>query len=294
MEPTAAETLDGQIDQVADALPDIGVALAVFLAFVAVGWLLGRLIRVALQRRGDSVHAGFLGKLPVWLLGAVGLIVAAGYLGLEGLTRGLLAGGGATAIILGFAFREVGENLLAGLFLMLSRPFRIGDLIRSGGLPEGTVRAVDLRNTHIRAADGSDIFIPNAHVFNQPLVNFTRDGLRRPIFTVGIDYHDPLDVVRAEILDRMSGVEGVLERPEPRVMVVEFAAPFVLLEVTVWINTFAGSDYALVQTAAMEACRRAILDNGWTISADTKSAVALSGRLQTGPAEPPDPATAPR
>lgn len=283
MEPSLVETLDTHFDEVTGILPDLGVALAVFLAFLAVGWLLGRLVRLALLRRGDSVHAGFLGKLPAWLFAVVGLIVAADLLGLQSVATGLLAGGGATAIILGFAFREIGENLLAGLFLVFSRPFRIGDLIQSGGLPEGTVKAVDLRNTHVRTADGRDLFIPNAHVFNQPLANFTRDGLRRPTFTVGVDYHDPLEAVRAAILAAVSGLDGVLAEPEPRVSIVEFAPAFALLEVSVWINTFAGTDFALVQTAAMESCRRAILDNGWTISGDARTAIALSGRLDSGP-----------
>lgn len=278
-EPSLVETLDDQVGQVTGLLPDLGVAFAVFLAFTLAGWLLGRLVRLALVRRGDRIHAGFLSKLPVWIFGVVGLIVATDYLGLESVATGLLAGGGATAIILGFAFREVGENLLAGLFLVFSRPFRIGDLIQSGGLAEGTVKAVDLRNTHIRTMDGRDVFIPNAHIFNQPLVNFTRDGLRRPTFTVGVDYHDPIEQVREAIREAVAAVPGVLREPEARVEIVGFPAAYALLEVSVWINTFAGTDYARTQSAAMEACRRAILEGGWTISADARSAIEVSGRL---------------
>ncbi|MEX2630613.1 MAG: mechanosensitive ion channel domain-containing protein [Tistlia sp.] len=285
MDSPFVETLDEQFGQLAEALPAIGIGLAVLAAFVLLGWLFGRGVRLALIRRGDRIHAGFLGQLPIWVMSLVGLAAAADIVGLEGLAAGLLAGGGATAIILGFAFRSIGENLLAGLFLVFSRPFRIGDLIQSGPLPEGTVRAVDLRNTHIRDANGRDIFIPNALVFNQPLINFTRDGLRRPVFTVGVDYHDPIEAVRGEILARIAKVDGVLETPAPKVVILEFPAAYVLLEVSIWINTFAGTDFPDTQSAAMEACRRAILDKGWTISADAQTAVALSGRLEApGPA----------
>ena len=198
--------------------------------------------------------------------------------GLPGDLRGLLAGGGATAIIVGFAFREIGENFLAGLFLAFSRPFRLGDLIRSGDLPEGEVRAVHLRNTQIRTADGRDIYIPNGRMFNEPLVNFTRDGLRRPTFTLGVDYRDPIPQVRTTLRTAVAAVDGVLDHPEPRVEIVDLSAAFVLLEVQVWINTFSGTDFASVQSATMEACRRTILENGWTISSEVTSVLEFRRR----------------
>lgn len=269
------ETIDEQAGQIAGILPDIGIAVLVVILFLAIGWLIGFGLRATLLRHGDRIHASFVARLPIWVFGFIGVLIATDYLGAENLAAGLLAGGGATAIILGFAFREVGENFLAGIFLVFSRPFRVGDLIQSGDLPEGLVRAVDLRNTHIRSGDGRDIYIPNAHIFNTPLVNYTRDGLRRPTFTVGVDYRDPLDAVRAAILDAVSAVDGVLEAPPPQVNIAEFAAAYAVLEVWVWINTFDGSDFAAVKSAAMEATRCAILDNGWTISADTRTAIDL-------------------
>lgn len=274
-DPSIVETLDDQVNQFMGLLPNLVVAFGVLVLFTFIGWLLGRLVRLALIRRGDRIHAALLGRMPTWIFAAVGLIVATDYLGLEGLATGLLAGGGATAIILGFAFREVGENFLAGIFLVFSRPFRVGDLIQSGELSEGSVKSVDLRNTHIRTTDGRDIFIPNAHVFNRPLVNFTRDGLRRPTFTVGVDYHDPIEEVRAAILEAVCRVEGVLKSPAPRVNIIQFPSAYVLLEVTIWIDTFSGTDFAQARTAAMEACRRAIIDNNWTISADSRTAVQI-------------------
>ena len=280
-EPSIIETIDEQAGQAAEFLPDLGIAIAVFIAATLVGWLIGKLLKATVFR-GDRIHANFVARLPIWVFGFIGILIATDYLGAENLAAGLLAGGGATAIILGFAFREVGENFLAGIFLVFSRPFNIGDLIQSGDQPEGLVRAVDLRNTHIRAGDGRDIYIPNAHIFNTPLVNFTRDGLRRPTFTVGVDYRCPLDEVREAILASIIGIDGVLDNPRPRVNIVEFPASYALLEVWVWINTFDGTDFAEVQSDAMEATRRAILDNGWTISSETKTAIELSGTIGKG------------
>lgn len=273
-----AEVLDDRATGLFGLLPELAAAAAVLAVFVVIGWLVGRALGAALSRGGARVHTGFVTRLPKWLFGFAGVLVALDYLGLDGVATGLLAGGGATAIIVGFAFREIGENFLAGLFLAFSRPFRLGDLIRSGDLPEGEVRAVHLRNTQIRTADGRDIYIPNGRMFNEPLVNFTRDGLRRPTFTLGVDYRDPIPQVRTTLRTAVAAVDGVLDHPEPRVEIVDLSAAFVLLEVQVWINTFSGTDFASVQSATMEACRRTILENGWTISSEVTSVLEFRRR----------------
>ena len=269
-------TIDEQAGRFVEALPDLAAALVVLVVFLVVGIAIGRAVRLALHRRGDRVHADFLARLPAWVFGFIGLIIATDFLGLEGVATGLLAGGGATAIILGFAFRGIGENFLAGLFLAFSRPFRLGDLIRSGTQPEGTVVAVALRSTHIRTTDGCDVYIPNAAIFNDPLVNLTRDGMRRPTFTIGVDYRCPMEQVRAAIRDAVAAVPGVLAAPPPYAVIIEFLDSHVRLEVAVWINTFDGTQFNEAQSLAMEATRRTILDNGWAFSADVATALTLS------------------
>lgn len=76
----------------------------------------------------------------------------------------------------------------------------------------------------------------------------------------------------------MAKVDGVRAEPKPQVQLIDFPAAYALIEVSVWIDTMQGTDYAATQTAAMEASRRAILDNGWTISADVSSTVELARR----------------
>lgn len=80
------------------------------------------------------------------------------------------------------------------------RTFKPSDFIRSGDF-EGRVEGIELRHTHIRAADGRDIFIPCYELFSHPLVNFTRDGLRRLTFRLGLDYGDDIDRARKMLLE---------------------------------------------------------------------------------------------
>lgn len=174
---------------------------------------------------------------------------------------------------MGSAFKQIGENVLAGPFLAFSHPFRAGDLIRLGDLPEGIVRSLDLRQTHIRTFDGRDVFIPNSRLFTDPLVNLTHDGLRRPAFTLALGY--AVDTARARTLmvDAVAGVPGVLAEPRPFANVIAFELTTVTVEVAFWIDVVAGTDYALVQSAAMEACRNTLHTHGIQTGADVAAAM---------------------
>lgn len=151
------------------------------------------------------------------------------------------------------------------------------------------MRGIQLRYTHIRTVDARDIYIPNAQIFNRPLVNYTRDGLRRPSFTVGIDYADDAERACRLLSAAARSVAGVLADPPPAASLVRLAPEFVELEVSFWINTFAMApavvvspnrqeqSMAGVRSHVMDACRRTLVDNGFTVSANVATNVALEG-----------------
>ncbi len=294
------ETLRQEWQSLVQLAPRALAALVLFLLVTFVGRAVGRGLEVVL-RRGQltSTHLLFFRRLSVWLFGLLGLAIALNVVGLGGVATGLLAGGGITAVVLGFAFREIGENLLAGFFLAFSRPFEVKDLILSGDY-RGTVRSIQLRYTHIRTADGRDIFIPNAQIFNRPLVNFTRDGLLRPSFTVGIDYRDDARAACRLLLATVAAVDGVLEEPPPTVSITGLAPAWVELEVVFWIDTFDQQvSLPQVRTEVMDGCRTALREAGLTLSSDVTSAIDLHPRtlavgLVAGPGDPAagDPAAA--
>ena len=252
--------------------PRAVLALLVLVAFAVIGRLAARGLGLVLKRGGlTPTHQLFFRRLLLWLAVMLGLAMALNLLGLGGVAAGLLAGGGLTAVVLGFAFRQIGENLLAGLFLAFSRPFNVDDYIESGSF-EGTVRRIELRHTHIRTPDGRDIFIPNSQIFNSSLVNFTRDGLLRPSFTVGLDYRDDAGAA-CELLARVTaGVEYVLAEPQPQANVSGLTEAVVEIEVLYWVNTFAdGFNGLRVKGEVMDRCRAALLAGGLTVASEVSS-----------------------
>ena len=138
-------------------------AILVFALFLYLGRGLALGVERVLARDRSSTSAAFTRRAIRWGFGLVGLVMALQILGLTAVATSLLATGGLLAVILGFAFREIGENLLAGVFLGLTRSFKVGDLVESSGYVE-KVREIELRHVHLRAADGRDIFTLSSNV----------------------------------------------------------------------------------------------------------------------------------
>ena len=257
-------------------MPELVGAALTFVLVLTLGHLLATAIRRVL-RLGErsNRYSRLLSRMVQTGFGLVGLVLALQILGLTAVATSLLATGGLVAVILGFAFREIGENLLAGLFLGMSRSFEVGDLIESSG-HVGKVREIDLRQVWIRSADGRDIFIPSAEIFRNVLVNYTRDGLRRGEFVVGIDYADPVAAARTLLLSETEKVEGVLADPEATVRISDFASQYCELQVFFWVDTERGPGLSEVRSRVMAACLVALRQAGYTLSSDVSTAVAVT------------------
>lgn len=258
------------------AAPRIGFGLLVFFLVVVIGRLAGRALSLVLARANSPrTHREFFRKVVVWAFAFFGLSITLNIVGLQGVASGLLTGGGVTAVVLGFAFREIGENFLAGFFLAFSRPFRQGDLIKTGDL-EGVVTKTEIRSTRIRTAEGSDVFIPSSQLFKNPLVNYTLDGLRRLSFTLGIDYRDDPEAACRLILSVINGNERILDDPAPFAGIDALEANYQQLVATFWIDalSFKG-DLRQLKSDLMNQCRISLLDHGYTVSAEVSTNLGL-------------------
>lgn len=210
--------------------PRLIIAMLILLISIWLGRLLGRVLMRFIEK-GDfsQTHKKFFQALTSWIVGLFGLILALNLLGLRGFAASLVASGGMTAIVLGFAFREIGENFLAGIVLAFQRPFEVGDFIQSEDL-QGSVKGIEIRYTHIRTVDGRDIFIPSSQIVNKPLINFTRDGLIRPTFMIGIDYADDSEEARRIILEAVKASNEILETPPPDVIISAFNSQYLEIQ----------------------------------------------------------------
>lgn len=252
-------------------LPKIALGTVVLLIAIILAHKIGHLTKRAVSRKvHDRLLVNFLGKLAKWISIVVGIIITMYVIGLGGIAAGLVAGAGISAFVIGFAFKDIGENFLAGILLAFSRPFSVGDTVESNNTV-GKVISLDLRNTHIKTFDGKDVFIPNAMIVKSILVNYTRDGYIRYDFIVGIDYDDSIAKTEQLIVNTLKNVEGVLSEGdrEPFVVATQLATSSVNLKVHFWLNTMDFKKSALqTQSLAIAAVKEALLDNNIVLPAD--------------------------
>jgi small conductance mechanosensitive channel len=250
-------------------LPKIVIALVVLIIAVVIAYRIKRIVQNRTKRRlDDPLLAKFLATLSKWTAIAIGLAIAMHAVELGGIARGIFATAGLSGIVLGFAFKDIGENFLAGVLLAFNRPFSIGDTVETNNI-KGTIKTLNLRNTHIRSFDGKDIYVPNAMIIKSPLHNSTRDGLLRFDFAVGVDYYN--DISRAEelILKILASKSGILKNPEPFITVEELACNRVKLMAYYWVNLFEYKDStAELKNDVMNQTKEDLLNSGFKFTAD--------------------------
>ena len=232
-------------DSAIAAAPSVTVALILFLLILLVGWGISRLVGKRLSHYSeDRLLISFV-RRTIWVIFFLfGIYIFLNRVGLGDAAGGLIAGAGVSALILGFAFKDIGENFIAGFFLAFSRPFGIGDIIEVID-NSGKVQDMDFRNTHIRTFTGRDIFLPNALILKNPLINYTRDGLLRHDFIIGLDYDDDISGAIHAILEELDTNDGIVHNGElaPFVIIQDFGVSSINLKIHFWINTkdFLGS-----------------------------------------------------
>lgn len=256
------------LEKFMDVLPSLLVAIAVFGLIAYVGWKFSQWVTHGSQGDKFSVMRSFFQRIIFGFMLVLGLILVLPILGYTQIATFFLATGSVLAVIFGIAFREIGQNILAGFLLAINRPFDIGDLVAVGDF-EGTVINLYLRSTHLRTYDGQDVFIPNTDFMQKPLVNYTRDGLRRFAFDVGIDYDNDADAADKAILEVLRELDEVLDDPSPRAGVNELGSSAVILRVYYWIDMFKlEPDLLQIRSMVINATKERLIEDGFDLPGD--------------------------
>jgi small conductance mechanosensitive channel len=134
------------------------------------------------------------------------------------------------------------SNLIAGVLLIIDRPFEIGDRIEvwtapTGSATWGDVIDIGIRATKIKTTDNIVIIIPNNEIMKRDIINYTIiSSMIRVRINIGIAYDADMAKAKKIILDVVDAVEWIAKEPEPKVMVRVFGESSVDLQVRVWIK----------------------------------------------------------
>lgn len=266
----AVEQIQGMGDAFLQRLPYIAVALLVFVAFYLAAKVLRSVTRRVFQQRTRHRNVGFVvGRLAQGTLIILGLLVAL-VIALPTFRPGQLVQLlGISSVAIGFAFRDILQNFLAGILLLLTEPFKIGDQIRFGDY-EGIVEDIQTRATMIRTYDSRRIVIPNAELFTNSVTVNTAFQHRRLEYDVGIGFGDDVEQAKELMQEAVRGVEGVVADPAPDVLLVGFGASSVNLRVRWWIEPPRRSDALETQDRVLLAIKKTLSANGIDLPFDTR------------------------
>lgn len=223
-----------------DKLPTILIALVILtIGFLIASGLKNLILKKIKPRLNNTLSADFIAQVTSIIIRLIVIVMALNLLGFKNFTTQILAGAGILTFIVGFAFKDIGENFLAGIILAFKSPFRLKDLIESGTIL-GYVQELNLRETLVKTPDGKDVFIPNGQILKNPLINYTIDGFLRYEFIIGLDYNSNIAEGLKIISDSMAEIEEVLNTKNKKttVLIDELTASTINLKILFWIDTF--------------------------------------------------------
>lgn len=254
-----------------EQLPGIILAIIIVSLGVMLADSLAKLFRKTVSSRSDDpLMTNFLTKTVKLLILLAVSMFALKVAGLGGIATGLLTAAGASAVIIGFAFRDIGENFISGVILSFKRPFDLNDTVMIGDI-FGKVKALEFRYTKLKTFDGRDVYIPNSDIIKKAVFNYTEDGYFRLEFVVGIDYEDSIDIAQKVIMDSVVKSEGVINEDghECFVTVDSLGVSTVNLKVLFWTKTKEYRKHALeVKSNVIRNVKNVIIENGLNMPAD--------------------------
>ena len=250
------ESLQSQlVDRFSEMTPKLIGVLVIVISYTVLYLLVARLLRKTLQKTSlqTSLQDILVNSLFKWILVLFAIITSLGQLGID--ITAALAGVGIVGLAIGFAAQATLGNILAGFSIFMDKLYRRGDWVEIVG-KHGQVKNITLRTTKIRTLDNIFIIVPNSEVINNPVTNFSEEGMVRINANIGIGYGESIDQASEVILTEIKAIKGVLNEPAPQVVVEGLGDSSVDLLVRVWVED-AGSD-ANFKFILLETCKKAL------------------------------------
>jgi small-conductance mechanosensitive channel len=235
-----------------DTLVDYTIRTLWAAVVVVIALVLARAVRTVTMRRltrhraqaNATILLGNLAQLGVIVLGV--LVVLAIYT--QGAFGWILTSFSVVGIVIGLSLQDILRNFFAGVWVLVERPFRIGDSIDVSGYT-GLVEEISFRTTQLRTADGRQVIVPNGDFMTKPVVNLTRFPLRRGVvfLTLGAEGELAVDDVKAAI----ASVSAIARDPAPAVELRRVTNGKARYQVTFW-----APDHDAGVSAAVAALRK--------------------------------------
>ena len=217
-------------------LPNMLGGLIFLLAAWAVAHFAARGVRRLFGRRDHGDLGSVLGSIAFGGIMIAAVLIASVIVFPSVKPATIISSLGIGSVAIGFAFKDILQNLLAGILLLINRPFRRGDQIAVKDY-EGTVEHIQSRATLIKTYDGRRVIIPNSDIYTSPVTVNTAFPTRRDQYDIGIGYGDDLARAATLFAEAIRGIDGVEQEPAPEALPWGLDASSVTLRARWWTRS---------------------------------------------------------
>ncbi|WP_273012953.1 MULTISPECIES: mechanosensitive ion channel, partial [unclassified Hyphomonas] len=268
MEFTPIEDLKTEVENMASAffksLPNLTIALVILIVTLIAGRIVRAIVSTAMHRarvRDALVTlAQNLISIAAWI---VGVAIAMTVIFPSVSPSDIIAGLGLTSVAIGFAFKDVFENFLAGVIILGREKLRIGDVIECEDV-YGRVESILIRETHVRETDGELVIVPNSYLFKNPVNIETDRTLKRQELVVGVDYDTDMRKAKSVLQDALASCESVEQSETMDVQCVSFGGSSIDFKLLWWSGSRPADQRATYDEVAF-AVKDALDEAGITI-----------------------------
>ncbi|MBN1763307.1 MAG: mechanosensitive ion channel family protein [Methanomicrobia archaeon] len=241
-------------------LLDLLRILVILIITVAIAKGLTLNIKRCLRDKVDKYHIEVITKVVYYGIIVIAVLAVLPILGIK--LSGLLVAGGIAGIVIGIASQSVVGNLIAGLFLMIERPMKIGQSVNIAGIA-GVVEDIRVISTTLRTFDGLYVRMPNEKVFTTNITNYVEHAARRVEYIVGIRYSDDADKAIGIIRNLSEEHPLTLKSPTGDIFVDNLGDNAVNIVVRLWVPS---TEWYSVKKELLWKIKRALEDEGIEIA----------------------------
>lgn len=225
-------------------LPNFIAALLVFIVFYIVSRYVRKLMYGIMNRitKNEAINK-LTASIIFFTLLIIGLFISLRILNLDETVTSLLAGLGIVGLALGFAFKDIAANFIAGIYMAIKSPVNVGDVLEYQDV-FGIVKEIGLRSSSIRTWQGQDVVIPNRLLMEQKYTHFSINKQRRIDLDVGISYGDDLEKVEQVTLQAINNIDFIDKQKPADLYFKEFGDSAIIFTVRYWVK-YISNDYLI-------------------------------------------------
>jgi small-conductance mechanosensitive channel len=270
-------------------LPNFVVAVIILIIFYFIGKLIRKLVARILHSITDNhTVVDLVETISGVVIIIVGIFLALAVVNLNGIVTTLLAGAGIIGLALGFAFRDVTANFIAGIIISIRQPIKKGNIIKCQS-HYGTVQKINLRCTLVRTTQGQIVYIPNQTMLGKPLINYSQTGERRIDLACRVSLADDLEKAKRIAVEAVESLNNYNKHREVQFIYVEFGEYSVNFMLRFWVHFRQNMDYLAARSDAIIAITQRFDEEGLkipfpvrTLDYDVRRGEKLSTMLADG------------